>query len=110
MVKRDDIGFQHANNVVTVKWFDNCGVTMIGTCLVECNKVSTVTRKVKRQSTKIPVPCPETAAYKFERHLVGVITLDYFFIDGYLCCKCACNLQRVVPKGNGITRFKTCPG
>ena len=59
MVKRDDIGFQHANNVVTVKWFDNCGVTMIGTCLVECNKVSTVTRKVKRQSTKIPVPCPE---------------------------------------------------
>ena len=61
---------------------------MVGTCLEECNKVSTVTRKVKRQSTKIPVLCPEiiknynsrmgvlissikTAAYKFERKSSG---------------------------------------
>ena len=101
---------------------------MVGTCLEECNKVSTVTRKVKRQSTKIPVLCPEiiknynsrmgvlissikTAAYNSNAsHLVGFIILDYFYIDGYLCCKCACNLQRVVPKGNGISRFKTCSG
>ena len=25
--------------VVAVKWFDNRGVTMVGTCLEECNKV-----------------------------------------------------------------------
>ena len=46
-MKRGDIGFQYANNVVAVKWFDNRGVTMVGTCLEECNNVSTVTRAVK---------------------------------------------------------------
>ena len=30
---------------------------MVGTCLEECNKVSTVTRRLIGQSTKIPVPC-----------------------------------------------------
>ena len=58
-MKRDDIDFQDANNVVAVKWFDNSGAKMVGTCLEECNKVSTVTRKVKRQSAKIPVQCLE---------------------------------------------------
>ena len=56
-MKRDDIDFQYANNVVAVKLFGNRGVKMVGTCLQECNKVSTVTRRVKRQSAKIPVPC-----------------------------------------------------
>ena len=32
---------------------------MVGTCLEKCNKVSTVTHRVKGQSTKIPVLCPE---------------------------------------------------
>ena len=58
-MKRGDIDFQYANNVAIVKWFDNGGVKMVGTCLEECNKVSTVTRRVKRQSAKIPVPCLE---------------------------------------------------
>ena len=49
---------RYANNVVVVKWFGNSGVTMVG-CLEECNKVSAVTYRVKEQSTKIPVPCPE---------------------------------------------------
>ena len=31
-MKRGDIYFQYTNNVVTMKWFDNRGVTMIGTC------------------------------------------------------------------------------
>ena len=84
-MKRDDVDFQYANNVVAVKWFDNRGVTMVGTCLEECDKISTVSRKVKGQSAKIPVPCPEiikdynsamggvdlldqqTAAYKLDR-------------------------------------------
>ena len=94
-MKRDDIDFQDANNVVAVKWFDNGGAKMVGTCLEECNKVSTVTRKVKRQSAKIPVQCPEiikdynsimgcvilldqkTDVYKLNRKLS---TLDYFLV------------------------------
>ena len=58
-MKRGDVDFQYANNVVAVKWFDNRGVTMVGTCLEECDKISTVSRRVKGQSAKIPVPCPE---------------------------------------------------
>ena len=45
--ERGDIDFQNANNVVAVKWFDNRGVTMFGRFLEHCNKVSTVTCKVK---------------------------------------------------------------
>ena len=56
-MKRDDIDFQYANNVVAVKLFDNRGVKMVGTCLQESNKVSKVTRRVKRQSAKIPALC-----------------------------------------------------
>ena len=58
-MERDDIEFQYANYVLAVKWFDNYRVTMVGTCLEKCNKVSTVTRRVKGQSAKIPVPCPQ---------------------------------------------------
>ena len=75
--------------MVAVKWFDNCGVTMVGTFLEECKKVSTATRRVNRQSVKKPVPCPEmikdynsgmggvdlldqkTAAYKLDRKSSG---------------------------------------
>ena len=32
---------------------------MVGTCLEECDKISTVSDTVKGQSGKIPVPCPE---------------------------------------------------
>ena len=98
-MKRGDIDFQYANNVIAVKWFDNRGVIMVGTCLEECNKVSTVRRRVKGQNAKIPVPCPQiikdynssmggvdlfdqkTAAYRLDRKSSGtVITLDYFLI------------------------------
>ena len=58
-MKSGDIDFRYTNNVVAVKWFDNRGVTMVVTCLEECNKVPTVTRRVKGQTTKIPVPCPD---------------------------------------------------
>ena len=75
--------------MIAVKWFDNRGVTMVGTCLEEPNKVSTVKRRVKGQSAKISVPCSEiikyynfgmggvdlldqkTAAYKLDRKLSG---------------------------------------
>ena len=38
-MKRDGIDFQYDNNVIAVKWSDSCGVTMVGTYLVKCNKV-----------------------------------------------------------------------
>ena len=98
-MKRYDINFQYANNVVAVKWFDNRGATMVCTCLEKCNKVSTGTRRVKLQRTKILVLCPKII--KFHNsflggvdllnqktawshwtacHLMSVITLDYFLI------------------------------
>ena len=58
-MKTGDVDFQYANNVVAVKWFDNRGVKMVGTCLEECDKIPIVARRVKGQSAKIPVPCPE---------------------------------------------------
>ena len=51
-MKRGDINFSYANNVVAAKWFDNHRVTMVGICLEKCKKVSTVTRRVKGQSAK----------------------------------------------------------
>ena len=129
-MKRGDIDFQCANNVVAVKWIDNRGVTMVGTCLQECNKISTVTCRVRGQSAKVPVPCPEIikdsnsgisgvdlldqkpAVYKLDRKSSGgrYYLWIIFCSDGYLCCKFACNLQSIVPKGNGITRFQNCSG
>ena len=80
-MKRGDINFQYANHVVGVRYSDNRGVTIVGICLEECNEISTVTRRVKGQSTKISVPCPEiikdysldqkTAAYKLDRKSSG---------------------------------------
>ena len=82
-MKRGGSDFQYATGVV------NLGGTLVGTCLTECNKVSTVTRRVKWQSSKIPVPYPEiikdynsamgdvdlldqkTAAYKLGRKSSG---------------------------------------
>ena len=51
-MKRGDINFSYANNMVAVKWFDNRRVTMFGICLEKCKKESTVTCRVKGQSAK----------------------------------------------------------
>ena len=48
---------------------------MVGTCLDECNKVSTVTPRVKGQSTKIPVPCPSIIK-DYISGMAGVDLLD----------------------------------
>ena len=32
-MKRDDTDFQYADKIVAVKWYDNRGVTLAGTCL-----------------------------------------------------------------------------
>ena len=41
-LKGGDIDFQYANNVVALEWLDKRGVTMVGACLEEYNKVSTM--------------------------------------------------------------------
>ena len=86
-MKRGDIDFQCADNIVDVKWYDNRGVTLVRTCLEGCNQISSVSHRVKDKSAKIPVPCPaivkeynnsidgvdlldqRTAAYKLDRKL-----------------------------------------
>ena len=72
---------------------------MVGTCLEESDKISTISRRVKGQSAKIPVPCPEiikdynsgmggvdlldqkTAAYKLDRKSSGWRYYLRFFFD-----------------------------
>ena len=85
---RGDIEFQYTKNVVAVKWFDNRGVSLVGTYNEGCDEVS-----------KIPVQCPaivkdynsgmgsvdlldqKTAAYKLDqKSLAGSITYIYFLI------------------------------
>ena len=102
---------------------------MVGTCLEKCNKVSTVTHRVKGQSTKLPVLCPEIME-DYNSNIGGVELLNqrtackldckssgrrYYFTEFFdlmeiLCCKFPCNLQIIVPKRNGITRFQNCSG
>ena len=84
-MKRGDVEFHYSNNVMAVKWFDNRGVTLVGTNLDGCDQVSFVLRRVKDQSAKAPISCPaivkecnagmggvdlldqRTAAYKLDR-------------------------------------------
>ena len=85
-MKRGDVDFQYANNVVIVKSFDSRGVTMVGTCLEECDKISTVSRRVKGQSAKIPVSCPEIIK-DYNSGMGGVDLLDQKTAAYKLDCK-----------------------
>ena len=131
--KKGAVNFQYVNNVVPVKWLDNHGVAMVGKCLGECSKVSTVTVqlcRVKRQHVKIHTLCPEIMN-DYNSSMGGVDLIDQknsclqigpqviwwmllpqiiFSSDGYLWCKFLSNLQSIVPKGNGITRIRNCSG
>ena len=73
---------------------------MVGICLEECNKISTVTRRVKGQSTKTFVPCPDiikdysldqkTAAYKLDRKSSGerFYLRFFFYLTDIFVVKC----------------------
>ena len=41
-----------------MKWYNNCGATLVGTCLEVFNQISSTSRRVKGKSRKISVPCP----------------------------------------------------
>ena len=79
-----------------MKWYDNRGITIVGSCLEGCNQVSSVSSRVKGKSAKILVPCSSiikeynngmsgfdfldqkmAATIWIENHLVDVITSDY---------------------------------
>ena len=74
-MKKGDVDFQYANNAVAVKWFENCRVTMVGTCPKEYDKISPVSRRVKGQSAKIPIPCPQVIK-DYNSGMGGVDLLD----------------------------------
>ena len=84
-MKRGDIDFQYANNAVAVKWFDNRR-GMVGTCLEECKKVPTAIGRLKGQTTKIPVPCPEIIK-DYTSGVGGVDLLDQKAVAYKLDCK-----------------------
>ena len=75
--------------MIAVKWFDNRGVTIVGTWLEECDKISTVSRRVKGQSAKIPLPCPEIIK-DYNYVMGGVDLLDQktavYKLDRMSCC------------------------
>ena len=125
-MKRVDVDFQYTNNVVAVNWFDNRGVTMVGTCLEESDKISTISRRVKGQSAKIPVPCLEinkdsnfdmsgvdlldqkTAAYKLDRKSSGRRYYLRFFFDLMVISVVNSDIiyKKLNLKGMGLLDFK----
>ena len=125
-MERGAIDVQYANNVVAVKWFDNREMTMVGRCLEECNKVSTVTCRVKGQSPKMPAPCLEiikdynssmggvdlrdqkAAAYKLDRKSSGgryYLRLFFDLID-ISVVKLHAIYKVLYPKGMELLDFK----
>ena len=74
-MKRGDIEFQFSENIAAVKWFDNRGVTLVGTALEGCDQISSVSRRAKGQSSKVTVPCPKMVKY-YNSNMGGVDLLD----------------------------------
>ena len=59
---------------------------MFGTCIEECDKISTVSRRVKVQSAEIPVLCPEIIK-DYNSGMGGVNLLDQKTAAYKLHCK-----------------------
>ena len=56
-------------------WYDNRGVTIIGSCLEGCNQILSVSRRVKGKSAKILVPCPSVIK-EYNNGMGGVDLFD----------------------------------
>ena len=74
-MKRGDTEFQFSENIAAVKWFDNRGVTLVGTALEGCDQISSVSRRAKGQSSKVTVPCPKMVK-DYNSNMGGVDLLD----------------------------------
>ena len=58
-----------------MKWYDNRGVTIVGSCLEGCNQISSVSRRVKGKSATILVLCPSIIK-EYNNGMGGVDLLD----------------------------------
>ena len=125
-MKRGNIEFQFSENIAAVKWFDNRGVTLVGTALEGCDQISSVSRRAKDQSSKFTVPCPKmvkdynsnmggvdlleqkTAVYRLDRKLSGEKYYLRLFFD--LMDMCMVNSRIVYkecyPAGMELLDFK----
>ena len=84
-VERGDVDFQYAINIIAVKWFDNRWMTMVATCLEECNKVSTVTSRIKGQN-RVPKYLPHAKR-------LSKITDRYGWVDLLVQKTAACKMD-----------------
>ena len=57
-MKRGDYQCKFYNNIACIKWYDNKSVMLLGSHLEEVTSISTVQRRLKGSSSKIPVNCP----------------------------------------------------
>ena len=57
-MKRGDYQCKFYNNIACIKWYDNTSVMLLGSHLEEVTSISTVQRRLKGSSSKIPVNCP----------------------------------------------------
>ena len=74
-MKQGDIEFQFSENIAAVKWFDNHGVTLVGTALEGCDQISSVSHHAKGQSSKVTVTCPKMVK-DYNSNMGGVDLLD----------------------------------
>ena len=69
-MKRGDYQFKFYNHTVSIKWYDNKSVMLLGSHLKERISISTMQRRLKGSLPKIPVNCP-----KLYNHKMGGVNL-----------------------------------
>ena len=74
-MKRGDIKFLHSKSVTAVKWFDNRGVLLLSANVDGVDDISSVQRRVKKQASKITLPCPQLVK-SYNAGMGGVDLLD----------------------------------
>ena len=125
-MKRGDHQFMYTDKEVAVKWFDNRGVTIIGSSLEGTDEVSSILRRCKGQSSKVSVPCPtlikdynsnmggvdlldqKTAAYKLDRKSSGGRYYLRLFFDlmDMACVNAHIVYKNLNPRGMELLDFK----
>ena len=57
-MKRGDYQCKFYNHIACIKWYDNKSVMLLGSYLQDITSISTMQRRLKGSSSKIPVNCP----------------------------------------------------
>ena len=74
-MKRRDYQWKFYNHIVCMKWYDNKSMMLLGSHLEEITSISTVQRRLKDFSSKIPVNCPNGIEL-YNRKMGGVDLID----------------------------------